>query len=453
MRKSTDKLNKIRLIAVFALIFGGFASESSAQRPRFPDFFQTQPVQSQIQTLPNQVQALPNQGGFFPGFVTQSTQIAPPPATIVAPVFDPFRSTTQALPFNSNPNFGAANTAPGINFNSPQNVQVLPPNQPLNQFGQPGFANQGPIVQQPFGFQQPGFQPQGFQPNAPFPRTGQSGQFFRRFRDEYLPRLLERPRVRYTYLPGGNGNELQMHDIEVATTLTFPRFLFSEQPVRITPGFIGHFWDGPVTLGPFGTGFDLPDTAFSAFLTLEHFSDPNRRSGVESNFTVGVYSDYKHLDSDSLRITGVGLGWIRLNESNIFKFGVEYFDRIDVKLLPAFGLFIRPTPDLQLDLYFPRPRIAQRLPNFRALETWLYIAGEYGGGNWTVERLGGLLDDRIDINDYRAILGIEWINQRGTTGFVETGYVFERELISAAGVPTRRLDLQDTVMLRLGLEF
>jgi hypothetical protein len=114
-------------------------------------------------------------------------------------------------------------------------------------------------------------------------------------------------------------------------------------------------------------------------------------------------------------------------------------------------LFIRPSDDLQIDLYFPRPRIAQRLPNFRALESWLYIAGEYGGGNWTVERDFG--DDRIAINDVRAIIGVEWYGQRGVTGFVETGYVFDRELVSQAAIPTRTLDLQDTIMLRLGLEF
>ena len=69
-----------------------------------------------------------------------------------------------------------------------------------------------------------------------------------------------------------------------------------------------------------------------------------------------------------------------------------------------------------------------------------------------MERLGGL-DDRIDINDFRAIVGLEGIGQRGVTRFVELGYVFDRELISQAQVPARKLELQDTIMLRLGLEF
>lgn len=427
----------------------------NAQRPRFPDFFQIQPAAG----IAGPPQTVPLQGNSFPGFSTQGI-IAPPPATVIAPAFDPFRSTTQALPFNQGPqSFVPADSAPNILF-PPQNVEILPPGQPEFFGPAPGFGQQN-IAPQSFGqpgfnqgFGQPGFGPPGqFGFNAPlFPRTGQTGQFLRRFRDDFLPRLLERPRIRHTFLAGSNGNELQINDTEFATTLTIPRFLFSQQPVRITPGFISHFWDGPETFGPFGTGFDLPETAFSAFLTLEHNSDLRRRAGVESNLTVGIYSDYEHLDSDSLRLTGVGLGWLRLNETNVLKFGAEYFDRVDLKLLPAFGLFIRPTPDLQVDIYFPRPRVAQRIPNFRSLETWLYVAGEYGGGSWTVERIGGL-DDRIDINDYRAIIGIEWFGPRGVTGFLETGYVFDRELVSFAASPTRRLELEDTVMVRLGLEF
>ena len=438
MENSNFYRKMIKFAATIALFAAFQASYCVAQRPRFPDFFQTTPTTA----VPAQV--APVQGNVFPGFATQSGQVVPPPASIVAPVFDPFRSNSQALPFNPTPqSITPADTAPNIFF-PPQNVQVLPP-------GQADLFNQGFGQQNigPQGFGQPG----QFGTGQPlFPRTGQTGQFFRRFTDDFLPRLLERPRIRHTYLPGSNGNELQIHDTEFATTLTFPRFLFSQQPVRVTPGFISHFWDGPETAGPFGTGFDLPETAFSAFLTLEHISDPNRRAGVESNFTVGIYSDYEHLDSDSLRVTGVGLGWFRLNQTNIFKFGAEYFDRVDVKILPAFGLFIRPTQDIQIDLYFPRPRIAQRLPNFRSLETWLYVAGEYGGGSWTVERAGGL-DDRIDINDFRALLGIEWFGPRGVTGFVETGYVFDRELVSFSAIPARRLELEDTVMLRLGLEF
>ena len=457
------------------------ASETCGQRPRFADFFSSQsgaPAQ-QVVVAPGQVVQGPIVGTAplvgTPQLVSPGIQTAPPPGTLIAPAFDPFQPNVQPLPFGTTglpqptgqglPTLGA-DTVPSLGPPTTRNIEVLPPISQTQPAPFPGFQGGlgSPSFQQPgsqpvfpqaapqsvFGapnFGQPAPAPQG----PVFPRAAQTGQFFRRFRDEFLPRLFERPRFRHTYIAGNNGNELQMHDTEFATTLTIPRFLFVEQPVRITPGFISHFWDGPVTAGPFGTGFDLPETAFSAFLTLEHLTNPNMQGGLETNFTVGVYSDYEHLSSDSFRLTGVVLGWARINPTNVFKFGVEYFDRVEVKLLPAFGLFVRPTPDLELDLYFPRPRIAQRYPNFRNLEVWGYLAGEFGGGSWTVERIG--FDDQVDINDFRATFGLEWVGARNVNGFIETGYVFNRELVSKLSIPSRELELQDSVMLRMGLSF
>ena len=40
-------------------------------------------------------------------------------------------------------------------------------------------------------------------------------------------------------------------------------------------------------------------------------------------------------------------------------------------------------------------------------DLWWYVGGEYGGGAWTVEREGDF-SDRIDINDIRVMLGLEW---------------------------------------------
>ena len=33
--------------------------------------------------------------------------------------------------------------------------------------------------------------------------------------------------------------------------------------------------------------------------------------------------------------------------------------------------------------------------------------GDYGGGNWTITRDNGI-EESIDINDLRAVLGMEW---------------------------------------------
>ena len=257
---------------------------------------------------------------------------------------------------------------------------------------------------------------------------------------------MERPRFRHTWLAGNNGNELDINETELATTLSLP--FGPNNQIRLTPGFSFLFFGGPDTAV---TGVDLPPKAYSAFLSLDHVTDTSRRFGMETNLTVGVYSDFKNLTSDSLRVTGVGLGWFRINEVNTVKIGVEYLDRIKVKLLPAFGVFVSPTSNFRLDVYFPRPRLAQRLPNIADYEVWVYAGAEYGGGSWTIERMGG--DDQVDINDVRSFIGLEWMGPRRVTGFFEIGYVTERELVFKSTHPFGEIPIQDTIMLRTGLAF
>ncbi|MEM7785615.1 MAG: hypothetical protein AAF623_19865, partial [Planctomycetota bacterium] len=155
--------------------------------------------------------------------------------------------------------------------------------------------------------------------------------------------------------------------------------------------------------------------------------------------------------TDAIRITGRFLGWQRLNSYTVAKLGVEYLDRVDVKLLPAFGLTMTPNPDMKLDLYFPRPKLSHRIPNINNFEAWVYVGGEYGGGSWAIDRADGT-PDQVDVNDVRSFLGIEWMGPKRVTGFFEFGYVFEREILYRS-VPLNKLDLQDTLVIRSGFAF
>jgi hypothetical protein len=139
-----------------------------------------------------------------------------------------------------------------------------------------------------------------------------------------------------------------------------------------------------------------------------------------------------------------------LDPTTTLKIGVEYLDRLDIKLFPAVGLFMMPSSDVKFDLYFPRPKFARRLPNNYNLDAWWYLAGEYGGGSWSIERMGGM-GDQVDINDIRAFVGAEWLTRRNITGFIEFGYVFERELVYAS-LPDP-VPISDTFMFRSGMAF
>ncbi len=427
----------------------GGATSANAQRAQFGDFFQ-------VQGPPNSNFA-PNQSII----TSPNLQITPPPSQFLQ---QPQAFPNQAFPNQAFPNAGQIINAPTLT--TPSSNPFQQPNQRFPIFPR---GNQRPVlappnVQPQFGNQpQFGGQPQFGSPQYPnrwpYEGTGSNWlpsidwsvpqQYWQQFQNNFLPRLLERPRVRQTFLQGNSGNELNINDIEVATTMTFPNFLQSRQPLRMSPNFIFHYWDGPDSI--VHPGYDLPARAYSTSLAFDHMTNPANQSGLESNFTVGFYSDFKNTSSDAIRLTGRILGWQRLNQYTVGKLGVEYFDRINVKLLPVVGVYMTPNADMKFDLTFPRSKLSHRVPNFADNEAWVYIGGEYGGGSWAIERADSS-EDQADINDVRAFLGVEWMGARRVTGFFEFGYVFQREIVYRSD-PMNSLELQDTLMIRSGLAF
>jgi hypothetical protein len=260
-------------------------------------------------------------------------------------------------------------------------------------------------------------------------------------------RFIQDLRLRHTYLGAGNDpNDVGINDTEAAVTFTLPNFLTTGQPLYVSPAFALHLWDGPSFLPA-----DLPPSAYSAYLDFQWASDPNLQLGAELGFRLGVYSDFNTLNDRSLRIQGLGLGIARLTPSVTLKLGVMYLDRNNIKLLPAGGVLWTPTPQVRFDIFFPQPKLAAYLTTLGQYELWWYLAGEYGGGAWTIERASGT-SDRIDINDIRVMAGLEWTGPRGLTGFVEGGFVFKRQVIYVV-TPSDSFDPGDTFMVRAGIAF
>jgi hypothetical protein len=260
-------------------------------------------------------------------------------------------------------------------------------------------------------------------------------------------RFIQDVRLRHTYLAGGDDpNDLGINDSEAAVTFTVPNFLTTGQPLFISPAFALHLWDGPSDMPA-----DLPPSAYSAYLDLQWASDPLLQIGAEVGFRIGVYTDFETLNQYSLRPQGLGLGVFRLKPNLTAKIGVMYLNRNKIKILPAGGLLWTPTPQVRFDFFFPQPKLATHLTTVGQYEVWGYVAGEYGGGAWTIERADET-SDRVDINDVRLSSGIEWTGPRGVTGFFETGFVFRRQVIYVVR-PEDSFDPGDTYMIRAGVTF
>jgi hypothetical protein len=178
--------------------------------------------------------------------------------------------------------------------------------------------------------------------------------------------------------------------------------------------------------------------------------------GSEFGLRVGVFTDFDTYNSDSFQIRGKGLVTFRLTPTTTFKTGVFYPNRNEVKLIPAAGFFCRPNPFTRIDLFFPQPKFARYCRTIGTRDLWWYLTGDYGGGNWTITRDAGY-EDQVDINDLRAIVGLEWgpsqtLQAGKRSAFAEIGYVFTRE-VRYRYSPSDNFDPDDAIMFRIGIGY
>jgi hypothetical protein len=125
-------------------------------------------------------------------------------------------------------------------------------------------------------------------------------------------------------------------------------------------------------------------------------------------------------------------------------------------MIPAGGILWTPNPNSRIDIFFPEPKIEHYLSTWGTNDVWWYATGYYGGGAWTVTRASGE-EDRIDINDWRVAVGIEWgrndqIRRGQRVGFIEGGYVFDRELLFKHRTEDNT-DLEDAFVVRIGFGY
>ena len=265
-------------------------------------------------------------------------------------------------------------------------------------------------------------------------------------------RLFQGPRLRHTFiLSSDDPHDLQTNTTDVSAVFALPNFLYSTQPLYIVPSFSLQLWDGPA-----GLNADLPSRAYGAFLDIGWFSDPNQMVSTELGVRVGVFTDFDTYNSDSIRVLGKGLFAFRTTPTSTFKLGVYYLDRNDIKIVPAVGFLCQPNPFTRYDIFFPQPKLAKYWRTIGTQDVWWYLAGDYGGGSWTIKR-ANQTEDSIDINEIQALVGIEWgrsdlLRMGRRTAFFELGYAFEREVeYRFNGQDNFKPD--DGILFRLGIGY
>ena len=272
----------------------------------------------------------------------------------------------------------------------------------------------------------------------------------------WKPAFVKGGRGSVTYIPGSRQG-LDWTTVDVLVGLRRP----GGRAFAISPHFATHFTNGVDTTGaasmtPTGPS-DLPSTFFDVSadiglaipLAKMQPGQPPRWLLV-GGVSPGIFTDGENTSSDAFRLPGRALVVWNASEQWSWVFGGVYLDRDDVPFLPAVGVTWTPTPNLKLDLMAPRPKIAYRFQQRPDLERWATLSGELAGGQWAIERAGGV-DDVVRVKATNLLFGIETRTATGLTWRSEFGLVVGREIEYESNRGNRELD--SAAVFRVGSSF
>lgn len=253
------------------------------------------------------------------------------------------------------------------------------------------------------------------------------------------PMVVPRGTTFATSWTSGDGDDLGMTDVEARQTLVFPRL----PGFMVSLGTSLHFLRGP-------NSTDLPETLYDHSLDLRWMKKLNDCWVLDLGITPSLFTDYDNTGSDAFRMPARALAlWNRSTEWQ-FAFGVVYLDREDIKALPAVGAIWTPNDCYKIELMFPRPRVMRLLSSDGETSRWIYLAGEFGGGSWAIDRANGT-PDVFTYGALRLLVGYERKAPGGFNPRAEAGFIFNRQVEYKSGVGD--YDPSNAVMLRFGGSF
>lgn len=243
---------------------------------------------------------------------------------------------------------------------------------------------------------------------------------------------------------GNNPDDLGITEIETALTVALPAPI-RDWPLFITPGYNMYFLSDP------GGGRDMPPRLHTAYLDLTWAPLFFEHHRLALTVAPSIYSDFEGSASEGFRLTGKAIYvWDYVPDKVQVVAGILYLNRDNIRLLPAGGIFWKPTPDYNFELIFPKPKLAVRVNVGNGYEDWIFVTAEFGGNTWAITRESGV-EDKLTWSDYRLMVGYERRLDGGAGYRVEAGYVFGREVEYASGLGD--YDPQDTFLIRGGITF
>jgi hypothetical protein len=236
-------------------------------------------------------------------------------------------------------------------------------------------------------------------------------------------------------------------EFDVEKELATP--LGSGYTFSIAPQFGFRAWEGP--LGALVGNAGLPGQAYRLGLGLKLLTPNWGPWQFEVGFNPAIATDFDDVSSDAWLFDGHAVAFYRTSPQFMWAIGAAYWDRVDNIILPYAGVVWTPNDYWEFRLLFPKPRITWFAGAPMGVPTWLYVAGEYHVEAYEVNVDPINQSTRVQIEDIR-VLGGARAEFGAVTGFLEAGWVFNRDVDFDAGFGTD-FEIDNGFIARAGFRY
>lgn len=254
-------------------------------------------------------------------------------------------------------------------------------------------------------------------------------------------KLLDAWDVNFLWMSGGEeGKKLSLTRLELNATFAFPLCFDPVNSLKVTPGFVFNWWNTdhdlyvPTQNDNYYYFKSMPTRTYDAYCDVAWAPHINDWISADLAVRIGVYSDFHSVKGGAIRVSGHGYGVFQISQTMQIKLGIDYINRVNVKLLPAGGVvWTNPEKTMKLEAIFPYPKFSRKCEMVDAkTELWWYVRGEYGGGTWNVYTgCPEPYDDycNVSYDDVRIAAGLDFEFANNIHGFFEIGGAFNRKVV------------------------
>ena len=191
----------------------------------------------------------------------------------------------------------------------------------------------------------------------------------------------------------------------------------------------------------------LPQDLHALFIEAGVRYRINDRSFASVKLYPGIYSDFKELGGDDLRMPLLALAGYSFENGLSTVGGFAYrFGYHAGQLIPVLGFSYQPNRNWRFDLIAPRPGITY----IASRQLQLFVAGDFASDEYQLKdrSLGA---KAVKYNDYKAMGGVQYQPIAAVKITTSVGYAFERRFTFFDGNrPDLRVD--DVPFVKVGLD-